>query len=759
MISPSRSPSDLRYTRIEAVALALVVLAATSFVVSGTPVLRQDWPPPLSSIDQSLSILGWDPIGLGSAVGYPSSFMIVFARAILGQLVGPYLTHVAYMAASWLLVASGARSLSSRCGAPMSARLAAMLVATFNPWTYTELVAGHLYILLAYGATLWLASEAMRAPAPRTRALLAILLLFATQIQFLVLDGIALAIVGIRSRDVRTLALLGSFVLFVGWTIVLTRSSLETIPFKLTWEAGLSLAPIDATFLRGYFTHYSVGGDGIAAVAIGVTLVLAAIGLFFSRLTPPKAAIAAVTFCAVTFATGTKGPVALPFDWLVQHVVEIALFRELYTLLGFAALGYVALASYGTKRFPILGIVWLLAAFAGPASWIGAPPSTWWARAEDVPHVPVPADRRYALLPALQPMSLGSKGAGIDPDVRAGPGSSAPIDGYRLSYPADAAFGYLLRDRDTAPLAALSVSEIIARPWLSSQNVTNGALAFPVPAWLKRPNIVSRITTLSPLPMLALSPLPKIGTAIVHVGRGNVQVGDAGPLCADVREAGCDASAPRPVNAPNVYVEAKDGWVDARLAFLVEPELAQNYGGAITTNSAALLPLIGGEDALVSVAGRLTNANGTRALDRGGTTYHWIAIPQDTDAVRCFGRCVVAAQMNAARSLPLEPPAQSAQPVDFQTLLPWLVVAHVGAGNIATLRYDVTYDRHWSAYLDRAVLPHIRIDGVVNGWIVPGRSSAGTVVIVEWGAAITTILELAVTLGAMAAFAWRPRVQ
>ncbi len=739
--------------------LALVVLVATSFVASGTPVLRQDWPPALSSIGQSLSILGWDPIGLGSAVGYPSSFMIVLVRAILGQLVGPYATHVAYTIAMWLLIASGARSLSSRCGAPIGARLAAMVVATFNPWTYTELVAGHLYIVLAYGATLWLASEAMRTPAPRTRALLAILLLFAAQIQFLVLDGIALAIIARRSRDVRTLALLGLFVFFVGWTIVLTRSSLETIPFKLEWETGLSLAPIDATFLRGYFTQYSARGDAIAAVAIGATLVLAAIGLFSSRLTLAKAAIAAVTFFAVTVATGTKGPVALPFAWLVQHIVEIALFRELYTLLAFAILGYVALASYGTKRFPVLGIVWALASLAGPISWIVAPPSTWWVRAEDVPHVPIPANDRYALLPALTPMSLGTEGSGIDPDARAGPGSSAPINGYRLVYPVDAAFGHLLRDGDAAPLAALSVSHVIARPWLSSANVADGAFAFPLPAWLKDPQRVTRVATLAPLPMLALSPLPKIGTNIVHVGRGNVQAGDAGPLCAVVREAGCDASRPSPVLAPNVYVEAKDGWVDARLAFLVEPELAQNYGGAITTNATALLSLVGGEDALVSVAGRLTNADGSRVLDRGGTAYHWIAIPQDVSAVRCFGRCVVAAQMHSARSLALEPPRQPAQPVNFQTLLPWLVVAHVGAGNSATLRYDVTYDPHWSAYLDRTALPHLRIDGVVNGWIAPDRSSAGTVVLVEWGAAITTILELAVTIAAIAAFAWRPRAQ
>ena len=329
----------------------------------------------------------------------------------------------------------------------------------------------------------------------------------------------------------------------------------------------------------------------------------------------------------------------------------------------------------------------------------------------------------------------------------------------QLVYPADAAFGHLLRDGDSAPLAALSVSQVIARPWLSSANAADGAFAFPLPAWLKRPQIVSRITTLAPLPMLALSPLPTIGTNIVHVGRGNVQAGDAGPLCAYVREVGCDASPPRPIVAPNIFVEAKDGWVDARLAFLEEPELAQNYGGAITTNSAALLSIVGGEDALVSVAGRLTNADGSRVLDRGGTTYHWIAIPQDAEAVRCFGRCVVAAQMNSARGLPLEPPPQPAQAVNFRTLLPWLVVAHVGAGGVATLRYDVTYDRRWSAYLDRVALPHLRIDGVVNGWIAPDRRSDGTIVLVEWGAAITTLLELAVTIGAIAAFAWRPRAQ
>jgi hypothetical protein len=744
---------DLRYGRIEAAAFIVVVVLATAFESSGTPILRHDWPPPISSVSESFGpVTGWDQIGFGSAVGYPSSFLVVLARSAASQCFGSFGSHLIYMFSTWLLIGSGARSLSARCGAGLAARIAAIVIATFNPWTYTELVAGHLFTLLACGATFWLAAEAMRQQKPRSVVLPCLILAFAPQIQFLVLDGAALAIVALRAREVRPIALLAVFGVLIGATIEITKSTLAGIALILEWERGNSIAPFDATLLRGYFTHYSQGGDAIASIAIVATIVLAAAGLAFGRKTLATIVIAAMTFCAVVFSTGLKGPLSLQFAWAVGHVPEIGLFRELYTLLGFALVGYVALASYAAARFPVAGVVWLVAAAAAPASWFASPPAAWWAVARDLPAITVPtaANERYALLPAFGPLSFGNTGSGLDPNLVAAAGSSNPINEYAPKYPVDAAFGRYLEYGDPRSLEALSVFAVIDRPWLKDRWATDGALPFPLPDWLVAAR-AHETKHLRGTPLLTLSPLPAFGTMLVNVGGGNVQLGDGMALCPLAGGIAC-WSAPVPVRAPNTWVKASDGWVDARLAFIEAPELAQSYGGALTTDSEATLPLRTAEDALVWVSGRLTDGSGRRVLLQATGGYRWIAIPPDVDSVRCFGRCIVAAEAPPVpRGLPLEPAPKPVTAVPMRTVLPWLVVARVAAGDRGTLRYNVRYDEYWRSYIGWRQMPHLRLDAVANGWILPKRNGPERVILIELGAFFTALLEVCVVLAFVAA--------
>jgi hypothetical protein len=112
------------------------------------------------------------------------------------------------------------------------------------------------------------------------------------------------------------------------------------------------------------------------------------------------------------------------------------------------------------------------------------------------------------------------------------------------------------------------------------------------------------------------------------------------------------------------------------------------------------------------------------------------------NAVRCLGLCVVAAETTLVPKEPLDPPSQPSAGVEFASPIPWIVRAELPTGSAPLLRYNVTFDRKWVAIFSGAILPHMRIDGAVNGWIVPMRARPTTVYLIETGAAMTTLSEV-----------------
>jgi hypothetical protein len=258
-------------------------------------------------------------------------------------------------------------------------------------------------------------------------------------------------------------------------------------------------------------------------------------------------------------------------------------------------------------------------------------------------------------------------------------------------------------------------------------------------------------TCIGYLPELTLSGFPQIGTLDTNVGAGDVFFGDAsrarGP---GVPAAWRTFATTQPVRAPNRFFDARDGWVDARLAFLIAPELGQPYGGALTVNSGALLDVRPGLDALVYVRGVLSDARG-RTVSGSTAGYAWVPVPPDATSLRCSGLCVVALQ-GTPPNLPLNPPAQPASGVAFSTYAPWFASATLPSGPATFLRYNVAYNDLWLAVLDRAALAHVRVDGIVNGWFVPGRERPKRVYLVEAGALATACAESVSAAGIAAVF-------
>jgi hypothetical protein len=724
--------------------LFAVAAASLAFVASGVPLLRHDWFPIIPSMRFAVDdVTGWNPVGLGSVVGYPASFLFVFARSAVATVAGAYAAHILYFGGFALLLVFGASRLVAVLGGNAVARVAAALFAAFNPWMYTELVAGHGFTLVSYGATFWLLAECCDRNPSRLRLVL-LALVVAPQIQFLLIAIVAYVWLSFRMRSWLLLSAIAAVTLPVVVGIFVSRKALLGIPLTLEWERGQSVDPLRGVFLRGYFTGYDTVLPNFFEWAQWAIVGIACLGVIAILVWHRRRAWL-VVLCTIPllWSGGLEGPLRGVFVSAIEHVPEAGLFRELYGLLGFVAIGYVAFCALATTRIRFVSEVWLFAGLTMLVAWIVAPPGRYWVRTSELPPTAFGAapDSRVLLTPALYPIRFEDRGSGVDPDLYARDGNVAPVNEAFPLYPVSAAIGSFLRDGTTQRLAALGVSNIIARPWLQTDPSIRFQLALPAPPWLlKRTLEPSSID--DAVPQLSLGPLPQVGTLASNFGAGNVLFGDARDVAGSGVPASWRAFAPITIVSPgNRFVDASTGWVDARLAFLEAPELAQPYGGALTTNDTSELSVTPSEFALVFVHGSLLAANGSTlaTTERG---YRWISVPQGVASVRCRGLCVVAAESEHVPSAPLDPPTNPQEAVAFQTPVPWLVTATLPSGSSHLLRYGVTYDDAWTAYFDGGMLPHVRIDGVVNGWIVPPRNRSTQIVLVERGAALTTLSEI-----------------
>ncbi len=735
---------------LTALCLCLVAAASLAFVANGVPLLRHDWFPIVPSLRFAIAnVTGWDPTGMGSVEGYPASFVLIFARSAVATLTGSYATHMLYFATYALLLVFGAARLARVLGGPPVATIAAALFAAFNPWTYTELVAGHGFMLLSYAATFWLVGECCtRYRNPLRLVLLAIAV--APQVQYLLVDTLFFGWLSLRMRSWFALCAVGTMLLPVFVGILVTRDVLLGTPVTLEWERGQSVAPLRAVVLRGYFTGYDTILAAFYEWSLWIVVAIAIVGVIAILLYRRRFAwLIAFATIPLVWSFGLQGPLRDGFAWTIAHVPEASIFRELYGLLGFVAVGYVAFCAIAVARFRMLAWPWLAASLAMLAGWAGAPPDHYWVTHRALPSTQIanPPNSRFLLTPALYPARLVNRGSGTDPELYPRADNVTPVNESLPMFPLSPALGRYLRDGSTDALGALSVMNVLARPWLQTDPSIRWQLALPLPHWLEKSAaesvLVPRVT-----PELSLGPFPAVGTLASNVGAGNVLFADARDAAGAGVPAAWHAFGPvLPVTPGNAFVRASDGWVDARLAFVEDPELAQSYGGAVTTNNFATLGVVPSTYALVLVRGTLSAATPQAkptgvALAMNTAGFRWIFIPSDVRAVRCSGLCVVAAQAAHLPDVPLNPPELRSMAVSFSASVPWLVTASVPAGADPLLRYNVTYDAKWIALYRSVLLPHVRIDGAVNGWLVPPRTSAEPVLLLEAGAALVALSEI-----------------
>lgn len=708
-------------------ALIVPMVSSTVFCIligaRGVPALRQDWTWPHSAAQVQTFLVtswgGWNPAGLGSPEAYASSYIIAVPLWALMVVIGSTPAFFVVLMVLGLSLAFGARALVK--GAPGLADLA-VPIAMFNPWVYAKMVAGHILMVFAYAGTMILfgAIFAARRPA-RFRATAMALTLILAQVQFFLIS-LFLLVLRCRDRYARRSVFFG-LVLFlpIAIGVLCNLGPLSAIPFTVEWQQSQSVRPGDAAFLLGYFAGYTSSVDILFRVAMAPIILLAIFGgiaMLRSRGDRPRALLFITMGGICTMLSlGFHGPLAAPYEYAVRSFPVTAVFRELYDILAYLAIAYVSLAVFAAQHSKVAARVLGTAGIALVAVWCIRPPSTFFASYSSVPQLAVtaPPNSRFALLPALQPMSYDGQGSGVDPDAYSLPRNVQPLNTYGIDYVSTAALQEYAQDGSTSELAALGVSEVIARPWLHSDAKSLltqiGRLQLPLEPRLAGTRRISSV------PQLGLSPVPHEVSIGSRVGANGVFFGDVPRNEAGVRAFG-DQPHFSSAHPDNLYANADKGWVDARFVFLSFPRLAQGLGGAATFSNRAVLQLPAGSAVLAYANGTLRTEGGTVLVShtRG---YVWSSLPMPTPMrVRCDGFCIVVG--TADRLPPPSAPQHYAavKPVEFSSQLPAFVTASVPAHGDSLLRFGVAYDWAWVALAGGQVLPHLRIDEVINGWIL-----------------------------------------
>ncbi len=731
----------------------LAVALAFTFLVSlkGVPAVRHDW-----SWDADAKTFysnvwsswgGWFAYGIGSPRPYPTDYLISAIVSLLVRIVGPTIAYVATMFAIGFACAAGAVRLASRfCRVGWSVSFAFALFATLNPWVYNKIVAGHIFMVLAYAATMLVLAElASHRPSPLRIALFSLLTL--QQLQFFVPVCVVVFLWSIARRTYLVPAALLLAALPIAIGVLGNWTYLHTIPFTAAWQADESVAPAAALALSGYFARYADALGWFTIDAMWIVVVLFALGVAAAWTKRRNLALVLAVGAAAIWllATGVKGLAGPAYLWLEQNVSASGLYRELYDLIGFLAIAYAVGTALAIGRFAQLRWIFLILGLVLAGAWIGTPPTSFWVESNSIPSLEIGAreNSRFALLPALQPMSFAGRGSGINPDAVVLPGNVVPINTPEFSFPESSALMSYEATGDVRWLAALSVSRVFVLPYFRSDAAT---LKFQEALPLPKSSSPVRSRTLQYLPELTLDDVPSVDALPAPPWENRIFFGDAS--IADGTDVPQDwHRMPRvvPIVPPEHAVAASEGWVDVRSAFVSMPDLAQGLGGAVTTNPDAILPVDPSEEALVYVRGRLDDASG-RLLSKSTAGYAWIDI-RGARAVRCVGLCVVAAQ--TSRPSHLAAPSQSgcAAVLQFSQPAPWLAVVDLPRAPTCLMRYNVRFDPHWNAYDGMRRMAHVAIDSMFNGWIVPAHDVSYRLILIETVAALQWLAQIAAIAG------------
>ncbi len=730
----------------------LCALIAASFVLPivahGMPALRHDWFLFRDRGDFFTSAWntfgGWTGDGIGAPRPYPTDYLLIAANTVLVALFGVRLDLLIVLFLIGLSLARVGWLIAARFGAEPVGRAGAAIFFTFNPWVYSKVVAGHVFMVLACAAlTLLILELSQRRPDERAASIFAILTL--AQLQFFVIAVIVVVVWTCRRRRIIPVLTVVLIALPIIVGVAADQAALISIPYNLSWQTAQSVDPVQALILRGYFAKYAQGFPAFSVAALWCVFALAIFGTLITLRRRTASAIALAAAMVWLIVTGTKGYASGLYAYLVTHVPQSGLIRELYDLVGYSTICYTSLASAAAERLRPLQWLLFVAACAIALAWALDPPTQFWTSLQRIPRgsIRASANSRFALMPPFQPLRFDRVGSGLDPDAFPRGANITPLNTPQFTYPSDVALSRDVRTGDTEMLAALSVSDVIFRPWFSTDR---GSLASqttlspqPSKSILLRSGAITNFR-----PELTIEPLPQASDFVADLGENLVWFSDV----AGIGGPGVPVSWKRfsratPLTPSNAAMNPRSAWVDVRIAFAFDPALGQAIGGALTMSHTAALQIRDAEGALVFVRGELVSKSG-EVLAHGSERYEWIAIPRGVRAVLCKGECVVAAQGKPpVLPRPAAPAKQRPRSVTFNALAPWLAIGTVPMSGTALLRYNVRFDPHWIAVVQGHRLTHFKVAMLFNGWILPPNAASSSVILIETVAFVQFALQAA----------------
>lgn len=715
-------------------AVVLVVGCAFSFgTVSqiGVPALRHDWSWPIDSgqsVSQMLqSLNGWATTGFGHPNAVLTAYYVEPVLAGLRALLGSHLALLLYVFAIGVCIAAGASSIGTAAGAPFLSRTAVAVIATFNPWTYNEVTAGHLNMVLSFGATLCVIAEILRAQPRPVRTALFLALAY-VQLQFFLIDS-ALVLSAAALRRTSWLPVWTAAAVAAPSLVGLLSGAgwVASTAFLRPWQITQSVPPGSGWLFGGYFASYAAQLPSYSTVGLEIFAVMSLAALPLLR-RAWEIAIVAIGGSAFLLSTGLRGPISGLYDAFVTHVIAAGLFRELYDLLAYLLIAYIVLFSVLARRFGVASYGAAAAAVLAFGGWIAAPPAHFWidGMKVGVTDVKAPAGTRFALMPAFQPLRFDGQGSGVDPDAFSRSGRVESLNEYRPRYPADAALALWLERHNAQGLELLSVSLIVQRPRFSMDSV---ALRQTLGLWKNGAARGPAQISIAALPELSLISAPQIVALPPSAGDGNIFFADL----SDSR--GGNFAVTR---VPPIGIRADQSWVDVSLQFVTHPEIAQGIGGAYTTSRESL-PILPGEDALVDVKGVLRDGFG-RSVARNTRGYAWVTLRRDSTTLTCEGECVVVGQ-GFPPSLDPQRKAHTIYPLVAQWNAPWFASIIVPPHRNGAVRYNATFAPGWIAVEGPNLLPHVRLDTATNGWLIAPAATPRRMFICYWPAAVQAMAE------------------
>lgn len=730
----------------QTVALCLLAVGAFTLLVTsrGIPVLRHDWNYPVWSATQAGAFRtyyeGWSRTGFGEVHAYPTAYLFGFALAIGSAILPPLGILIAVLVGIATAVFLYSWRLARELGGTRVAAAASGLFALYNPWVYTEIVAGHVTMIAAYAGTLGVIAElASRRDRPVVLAILAAVI--ALQIQFaLLVDGFLF----VRALMRRDCLVASSIVVWLAPSAVGIVASWGTVartPYLTTWQFQQSIDPAKLLLFGGYFMGYAEALIDQGRPELWTIAALAAIGTVVAvieRRAATNVLIAAAVI--LLYTTGSKGPLKPLYEWLVVNVPESGVFRELFDLTAFGVILYLVAINCLARRNGIAGFVFLAATLGLCFTWISHAPNAFWPRSGELPELSSASvgHARFALFPAFQPLSFDGQGTGLDPDAFERDGA-VPLNTSEPSFPVDVALARYELSGSTRDLRALGVDRIIERPryrmdlTAASEVLAGGTSAV---RRLDRPLVSQDLT---PAPYVSTVDRVVISALANRVGHNVIFAGDLSR--SEALRLGVAQLQTESIDPPRSGTDPSRDWVDARLSFAVDPDIGQAFGGAYTSST---LPLRvrSGDAALVFVRGRLESP-GAHWFVGATNGYRWISIPKGIDSLRCRGTCAIAMQARVIPSVPLEPPTASSHAVPNDHRASWIVIAHVPTTHGPLLTLNERYHAAWLAISANpfSILPHLRIDTSANGWLL--SRAGGTVYLVQLIAGFQLMLELA----------------